>query len=273
MMVLNPLSIEELNNFFDDNAIKTIWFFIKKSLVSQPEKLNGQGDLPIHIPKEHIEQWVVQSLGVEPVGAGSYPIDVKSDTWGADVKMLSCKVDERGNLENADSGETSLAQKFNDNNFSINQSLDELFRNRDFDVILDSWKKILVDKYRKVQEDFNISDIYYFFILRAGSTFYLCGIRVNLDELNQVFVDIERSTKTSVWIKNFLEDTLGHTKIYKSKKRLELRLRPKEWVKQNRVLTFSTNFTQEHINIKELISSDSLSRYIDERLVSILKSQ
>ncbi len=33
---------------------------------------------------------------VEAVGAGSYPIDIlKSHEWGADVKMLSCKVDEK----------------------------------------------------------------------------------------------------------------------------------------------------------------------------------
>jgi len=260
-LILVELTKEELKSFF-----------LKKSILSQPEKLEAQSDLPIQIPKEHIEQWVVQSLGVTPVGAGSYPIDVKSDDWGADVKMLSCEIDDKGYLKNRDSGETSLAQKFGDDNFGDGNSLDELFKNREYDFIWLKWKEILINKYRQVESEHNIKDIYYFLILRAGTKFHLCGLKLDLSKLSDTEININRSTNNSIWIKNFIKDELGHVKIYKAKKRLELRLKPKKWVDNNLVITFDTSFNQINANIREKIESETLEEYIDRVLIPIIKS-
>ena len=76
-LVLTPMSKSELNDFFDDDSLKVIQFFLRKSLISQPEVLPEQKKLPIQIPKEHIEQWIVQALNARPVGSGSYPVDAK----------------------------------------------------------------------------------------------------------------------------------------------------------------------------------------------------
>ena len=269
-MVLTPLTQQELTTFFDDTAIDVIHFFLKKSIISQPEKIEGQNDLPIQIPKEHIEQWVVQALGVRPIGAGSYPIDIISDTWGADVKMLSCKVDNNGNLKNADSGETSLAQKFADGNFGDGNTLDALFASREYAFILDRWKEIIVNKYQRVITDHNIENIYYFIVLRADSQFHLCGIKVNLEELENANVNETRSTNDSIYVDDFIDNNYGHIKIYKAKKRLELRLKPKYWVDNNRVITFNTNFEQINANIREKIENNQLEDYINETLIPIL---
>jgi len=271
-LVLVELTKEELKSFFDETSLKVIRFFLKKSILSQPEKLKTQSDLPIQIPKEHIEQWVVQSLGVTPVGAGSYPIDVKSNDWGADVKMLSCEIDDKGYLKNRDSGETSLAQKFGDDNFGDGNSLDELFKNREYDFIWLKWKEILINKYRQVESEHNIKDIYYFLILRAGTKFHLCGLKLDLSKLSDTEININRSTNNSIWIKNFIKDELGHVKIYKAKKRLELRLKPKKWVENNLVITFDTSFNQINANIREKIESETLEEYIDRVLIPIIKS-
>ena len=113
MNILRPLPKDELNNFFSQYSLQVIQYFMNTSLFAQPEVYKDKDSLPIQIPKEHLEQWFVQALQVEAVGAGSYPIDIlKSNKWGADVKMLSCKVDKNDMLTNGDSGETSLAQKF-----------------------------------------------------------------------------------------------------------------------------------------------------------------
>ena len=99
------------------------------SLFAQPEVYKNKASLPIQIPKEHLEQWFVQSLKVEAVGAGSYPIDIlKANEWGADVNMLSCKVDKNDNLTSGDSGETSLAQKF----VGTGISLDDMFNQEQY---------------------------------------------------------------------------------------------------------------------------------------------
>lgn len=269
--VLKPLSKEHLINFFDETAVKVIHFFLKKSMISQPEKINGQPDLPVHIPKEHLEQWIVQALNVKPKGAGSYPVDVISKKWAADIKMLSCKVDMHGQLKNADSGETSLGQKFDDSHFGRNNTLDDLFKKKQYDVIWDSWKTILINKYKVVESDHNINTIFYFIILRAQNKFHLCGLNLDLKELNNVTVNLNRSTKDSVFLNNFINNELGSVKIYKAKKRLELRLRPKKWIEEGKVLTFDTNFKQPCISIRDLIKQGELDKYIEKNLIVNLK--
>jgi hypothetical protein len=85
MNILRPLPKEELNNFFSKHSLKVIQYFMNTSLFAQPEVYKDKENLPIQIPKEHLEQWFVQSLQVEAVGAGSYPIDIlKANEWGAD---------------------------------------------------------------------------------------------------------------------------------------------------------------------------------------------
>lgn len=65
-------------------------------MFSQPERIIGQDILPIQVPKEHLEQWVVQAIGALPVSAGNYGVDViKEGEFGADIKMLSCKISKR----------------------------------------------------------------------------------------------------------------------------------------------------------------------------------
>jgi hypothetical protein len=271
--VLTPLTITELRTFFDDEALSVIKYFLKKSIISQPEKLPSQDDLPIQIPKEHIEQWIVQALGATPLGAGSYPVDVITDDWGADVKMLSCKINDDGSLKNGDSGETSLAQKFGDNNFGNGITLDDLFSRKMRHIIWCQWKKILIDKYRKVEEDHAITNIYYFIVLRAGNIFHLCGLKVDLSKLKDTKINDSRSTNDSIWIKEFIDDEFGHIKIYKAKKRLELRLKPKKWIDDNMVISFDTNFEQISVNIREKVNKNELEKYIEDTLLPILKKE
>lgn len=152
------------------------------------------------------------------MGAGSYPVDVITDDWGADVKMLSCKIDNNGNLTNADSGETSLAQKFGDDNFGDDNTLDDLFAQQQYEFIWSKWKEILIAKYKRVEDDHNITDIYYFIVLRAGNTFHLCGLKVDLSILEETTINDVRSTNDSIWIQGFIQDDFGHVKIYKLRK-------------------------------------------------------
>lgn len=257
--VLKELSKQELQNIFGEKEELILKYFIYKSLFSQPEIIPYQEKLPIHIPKEHIEQWVVQALGVEPTGAGSYPIDVYSPTggWGADVKMLSAKVDMTGNLKkNCESGETSLAQKFRDTGIS----LDSLFTSKRYELIKTQWLRIFREKYEKVKKEKKIEDIYYFFIIRAGLVFYLVGLRLELGNLPNVLVDSSSQRQQSVVLKNFIDSELGTTRIYKAKKRLELRLYPAEWKKRGNYIKFSCSFNIDQIQLKDVITDEESLR-------------
>lgn len=270
---LTPLSEEELRIIFDDTAIEVINFFLKKSVITQPELLPGQSTLPIHIPKEHIEQWVVQAIGATSIGAGSYPIDLYKDGLGADVKMMSCKVDSNGLLRNGDSGETSLAQKFDDANFGEGITLDQLFRSNSYETIWNAWKIIINDKYRVVINEHSLTNLYYFFMLRADNKFYLAGAKLNLDNIGQATIDTRRSSDSSLWLEDLINPLYGNTKIYKSKKRLELRLRPKKWLEDGLLLEFTNDIIIPQKNIRDLIQGGILHNYIEDELISQLLHQ
>lgn len=263
--VINPLNKEELLAFLDDKAKGIIKYFIVKSLFSQPEPKIGQRLLPIQIPKEHIEQWFTQALDVKPVGAGSFPVDIYNERehWGADIKMLNIKVDPLGNVVNGDSGEASLGQNFSDDDIN----LDTLFHSRNFDEIKDKWIMLFGLKYEAMKLHYPLVEkIFYFFILRPGvqdigTDFYFTGAVLDFNKLPSVIVDQERTTLKSVFLKNFIAPGYGNTKIYKSKKRLELRINAKNWIENDLSVRIKTSFNSQNIDLRnEEINSEFLEK-------------
>lgn len=265
--VINPIDSQDLMGFLDDKAKSILKYFIVKSLFAQPETKIGQPQLPIQVPKEHIEQWFVQALDVKPVGAGSYPIDIYNDRehWGADIKMLNIKLDESGDIKNSDSGEASLGQKFE----GPGVNLDNLFAKGKFEEIKDGWLKLFEDKYLSLNGKHSTNEIFFFFILRpgaqqGGADFYFCGGILNLNKLKTVQVS-KRSTAKSVFLDNFIDARFGNTKVYKAKKRLELRLKPKSWLENGKLIKIKTSFTSDPINLRDgKIDANYLKSSIDK---------
>lgn len=253
--VLKILSKEELDDIFNEKSKKVIQYYIERSVILQPESIEGQESLPIQIPKEHIEQWLLQAIGGTPVGAGNYPVDLVKGSCGYDAKMVSCKVKDNGVLKESLSGEVSLAQNFNDE-----ANLDELFNNGQKEEILDIWKKILDKKFKKVKKDYKeINDIYYIFVMRAKDKFYVCGMKVRTKLIENLKVN--RATKDSIFIDGYIKEEYGQVKIYKAKKRMELRLYPKQFVDENKVIVFEPQNKIREKNILDMLESDDLKIY------------
>src|SRR3989344_349988 len=116
--VINPLTSKELLGFLDEKSKDIIKYFIIKSLFSQPEPKVGQKQLPIQIPKEHIEQWFTQSLNI--------------------------KLAKNGDVTNNDSGEAPLGQKFEGPGIN----LDAMFKANKYEDIKDQWANLYTDKYK-----------------------------------------------------------------------------------------------------------------------------
>ncbi|MDY7061495.1 MAG: hypothetical protein SO136_01075 [Sarcina ventriculi] len=259
-MILQPLNKKELSLIFDDTSLAVLEFCMRKALIAQPERLLNQPPLPIQVPKEHIEQWVVQAIGAIPVGAGSYPVDIiKPKDFGADIKMLSCKLNVNGTLSDTTSGETSLAQKFS----GAGVDLDSAFAKGEFNEIVDDWKSILLNKFNRVYLEQSIDKILYIFILRGGNKFYLCACKVNTDNISHMCPSLNTSTHISVYIDKFIDDNFGNAKIYKSKKRLELRLKPKYWVENGYTIEFDfSNYIPPIKNLRQMVENKTIDNYL-----------
>ncbi|MGU8654156.1 hypothetical protein ACV3RG_10480 [Clostridium perfringens] len=265
-MILTPLTKNELMEIFDETSLEVIRFYIRKAMISQPEILVGQAPLLVQVPKEHIEQWIVQAIGGKAVGAGSYPVDIILNDCGIDVKMLAAKTTRNGELANSDSGETSLAQKFTESGVN----LDTMFKERKFDEIVDGWKDILFKKLDKVCQEQSLKKIYYFFILRSEKAFHLCATSVDINEIKNM--SVLKGTESSVFVNGLIDERFGNGKIYKAKKRLELRLKPKYWFESKYTLNFDLDFIVPAKNIRNLINEGSLNDYANELCEFLIKS-
>jgi hypothetical protein len=271
MNILRPLPSKELNKFFSEHSLKVIQYFMNTSLFAQPEVYKDKEILPIQIPKEHLEQWFVQALQVEAVGAGSYPIDIlKPNEWGADVKMLSCKVDKNNNLTNGDSGETSLAQKF----IGTGISLDDMFKNKQYQEIINGWTSIWKDKLVDVKSVKNINKVFYFFFLRGGpKESYICAFEVDIDNIHTDTItkrDDHENIKESIFLNGVIDAKYGNSKIYKAKKRLELRLRPKNLYDDGFLIAIPTEVPTKEDIYQLVQDKDKFDEYMKNKFNKFL---
>lgn len=254
MYVLKFIKQDEFPIFLDKKAISVIEYLLKKVLFSQPELLEGQKPSNIQMTKEFLEQWIVQGMNLESIGAGNFPIDVYSpNDYGVDVKFVSAKVDENGQFKKDISNETSLAQNFaNEGN-----DLDTLFSEERYDDVLTRWKALLTNKFQKAKNGLSLKRIYYFVFIRGGNSISLAICEVNTDLLNTM--EVVRGNDKSVFIKNYIEDRYGEVKVYKSKKRMELRFFPKNMYEDKLLHKWDFNdiFQHKHQNLRDIIDDET----------------
>lgn len=271
MTVLKPLSKIEINELLSEHSLKVIQYFMNTSIFAQPEVKESSNSLPIQIPKEHLEQWFVQALQVESVGSGSYPIDIlKTNEWGADVKMLSCKVNSDDMLTDADSGETSLAQKFTETGVN----LDTMFNDEKYQKIIDGWISIWENKLIAVKKEKNINTIYYFFFLRGGKNeSYICAFEVDVNQINTTTItqrDDNKDIKQSIFLEGVINKKYGNAKIYKAKKRLELRLKPKGLLDDGYLIVIPTELPNKEDIYQLVQNKDKFNKYMETKLKKFL---
>ena len=166
-------------------------------------------------------------------------------------------MDKKGNLAKGVSGESSLGQKFEDGK----TNLDTLFKNKKKKELLDKWLKILKEKFEKPSKDFGIKNFYYFIFIRAGNKIYLSIAKVHKENLK--YLKTGKITKTSLFIENFVQEKHGNVKIYKSKKRMELRLQTKKLVDEKLVVSWKLDNHQPSIvNLRELAENKDLTKHL-----------
>lgn len=261
MTVLEFLPQEDINRFIDKKAYDVIYYLLRKVAFSQPEVQNMNELSGIQITKEFLEDWIAQACGLQKKGAGNYPIDVyKNGEFGIDVKFLTTKVKIDGTFAKGDSNETSLSQNFK----LVGVGLDQLFESKNHDEILKQWVLVLQDKINKPIKDFNLKEIYYFIFLRASNKIYLSIAKVNHAKLTKL--SVRNATNTSVFVNNFLDPKYGNVKIYKSKKRMELRLTPLNLDNDNKLICWNfENFSPDIISLRDVVKNGGLKDHIDKQ--------
>jgi len=266
MFVLEFLNKKEIEKIFDKKSRLVIDYLLKKVLFSQPEILPGGKEGNIQMTKEFLENWVAQALNWKIIGAGNYPIDVYSEKnkLGADVKFISAEVDNDGVFKNKESNETSLAQKFK----STGKNLDQFFKQRKKKEILDGWIEILTTKNNKPILEHNLTNIYYFIFIRGGGSINLAIAKVNKDLIPKI--KISKFTETSAFISGYIDNDYGNVKLYKSKKRIELRCFPKKLEEDNLLIKWDFRESlkkRKPIELRKIINKkDVFKKYVSKKI-------
>jgi hypothetical protein len=266
-MVLEEVKIDELNKIFDNKSKKVFDYLLQRTVISYPEFLPGQNNTALYLEKKQCEQWVVQSLGLKPVGEGSYPIDGINNKIGYDVSSLALGQTPTGKMKKQ-TGEKSLSQKFEDENFGDeNDNLDSLFNSEKYDEIIKAWKNILKKKWVGTIKDQNLKDLYLINLIlyKPENKLMIFLLKINHNNLDEVTKGKVSPKKTSVWFNNFIDEKFGNVKVYKSKKRVELRIRPQEFIKNESYLEFKIENKIKSLNLREAFENkDNKNKYLLE---------
>ncbi|MDC1006862.1 hypothetical protein OAP84_02345 [Candidatus Pelagibacter sp.] len=155
-------------------------------------------------------------------------------------------------------GEKSLSQKFEDENFGDeNDNLDSLFNSGKYEEIIKAWKNILKKKWEGTIKDQNLNDLYLINLIlyKPENKLMIFLLKINHNNLDEVTKGKVSPKKTSVWFNNFIDEKFGNVKVYKSKKRVELRICPQEFIKNKSFLNFDINNKIDTKNLREIFEN------------------
>ena len=146
-------------------------------------------------------------------------MDVKTvDNEGIDVMCVI--------LNKNSTNEKSLIQNFS----SSGSNLDNLFNKRQDTIAVELFKEQYTTKLNNVKKEKGLADLYILSFVSTNTEVYIVCLKINLENMKYVFsggfVNKESNSCVNINVSNFINSSYGSVKLYKSKKRMELRLKP-----------------------------------------------
>lgn len=207
--VLEPCNIKELP--IDITKLKNI--LLKDYLTqSRIEYYKSTSTHNITLEDGFMEFITAKCISGYRVGEGHCPIDVVKDDKGIDV-LCVC-------LNNGYTNEKSIMQNFKE----CGNNLDNLFNNGNYKEALSEYKKEYSKKLLIAKKTKNIKNLYYCAYISTNLNVYMSLFKINLECIVNMRYETITVQKKSIKFKGFINDKFGSTTLFKSKKRLEIRL-------------------------------------------------
>jgi hypothetical protein len=205
--VINPINIDEL-----DIDIKKLKKMVSDYMLPRIDYYKSTETKNLVIESYFSEWWIEKASNGQKIGNGNSPFDVITcQNNGIDVMCLCIN----GNQSN----EKSIIQNFKNSG----NNLDNYFKNKKYDDAI----KIFINDYKKKIIEFkskkNCDNLYYLSFISTSEHIYLSAFKININNLEHVISNGSTIQAKSIHIKNFINDKYGYVKLYKSKKRIELR--------------------------------------------------
>lgn len=196
----------------DQIDIQILKGYVKKDIEANKEFFDDKKiTYKISDPKK--AEWILHKSikNSELVGDGNGNIDIfiKNLNIGIDVSVLSLTK----NLTN----EKSIIQ-----NFTTGNDLDSLFVNNKGIEVVEIFRNKMFEKYKT--NKLQINELYYAIFICVKRNVYLTCFKANCENIPSIEFHSFTQKCKSIIINNFIDEKHGETKLYKSKKRIELRL-------------------------------------------------
>jgi hypothetical protein len=168
-----------------------------------------------YVEDEFSEYFTAMASGGCEIGGGNCGMDVKTkNDEGIDAMCVI--------MNNNISNEKSIIQKF----ISSGSDLDILFKEKKDDEAV----RLFMNDYKKkleiVKENKDLKDLYILAFISTKTDIYIACFKINIEKIRFVksggFI---KGKNVSILLNNFIDSTIGNVKLYKSKKRVELRLK------------------------------------------------
>jgi hypothetical protein len=169
------------------------------------------------IEDEFSEYFTAKATKGTEIGGGSCAMDVKTgNSEGIDAMCVVMK--------KSQSNEKSLIQNFSESG----ANLDTLFKEKKDAEALKLFVNQYTNKLKNVKETQNLTDLYILAFVSTDTEVYVVCFKINLENMTHVssggFVNTGKSKCVNIKVSNFIDPLYGNVKLYKSKKRMELRL-------------------------------------------------
>jgi hypothetical protein len=192
--------------------IDNIREYLTKYIEPRKEFYN-ETNRPMYIEDEFSEWWVAKASNGQLISKGREATDViTSQNEGVDAM---CVV-----MNKKQSNEKSLIQNFKESG----NDLDIYFKNKEDIPAIKLYADDLKIKLNKLIKSRKLEELYIFAFISTIKTVHVLCFKYNIDLIDSITSEGFTKLGKSINIGGFLDKTIGNVKLYKSKKRIELRL-------------------------------------------------
>lgn len=164
--------------------------------------------------EDEFSEWFIEKVtGGEQIGKGHIAMDVK--TGAGDGVDVFCII-----MNKLESNEKSLIQNFK----KTGKDLDILFKEQKFADAIQMFMTNYKEKLEEVVRTKRMRALYYLGFISTVDEVFLVNFKINVEHIQHVGVKKATKGGVSIFLKNFIRPEHGNVKLYKSKKRVELRL-------------------------------------------------
>lgn len=209
--ILTPIDYNKLDINYD--ILKE---YLKKYINPRIEYYKETNTQNLELESGFSEWWIKKSSKGIKIGNGNAPMDVITKKNNAIDTMCLCL---NGNVSN----EKSIMQNFGNSG----NNLDLYFNTKNHIKVINMFITDYIDKIKNFSIKYKVplTKLYYCIFISTKTNVYLSCFKININ--NIIYIKSHGFTKSmkSINIKNFIDDKYGNVKLYKSKKRLELRIK------------------------------------------------